>query len=136
MKKFLLILVSLLFFPTHTLYKPYDHLKSGATELALGAALLATALYSTGQTLLDCGYGYYELKKEYIRYLLELEALEQTEYQILTPTEKHFWALNQAISKIPRVFWRECVAGSFSIFTAALAYKYLNRSLHHLSHCA
>jgi hypothetical protein len=133
MKKLALSLIALLSLHPYT-YSYYtfepstsDHLQAGSLHAGIGAVLLATALYSMGETLLDCGHGYYELKKEYLRYLLELETLEHG--YILSEKEKHFWAINQMISKAPRVFWREFVAGSFSLFTAALAYKYLGKSV-------
>ncbi len=129
MKKIILAIIVCTALHLHTI--SYNHLKQGLFNGLVGSTLLAITAYSTGETLLDCGHGYYELKKEYFRYLLELEVLEHT--YIMTPREKHFWALNQAISKIPKVFWPEIIAGTFTVFTGILAYKQLGKSINHFT---
>ena len=129
MKKILLLLIATATLNTHTM--AYNHLEQGLFNGAVGSALLAASVYSAGEALLDCGHGFYELKQEYLRYLLELEALEHT--YIMTPAEKRFWAFNQALSRVPKVFWREIIAGSFTVFTGILAYKQLGRSLNHIN---
>lgn len=94
---------------------------------SIGAIFLAVSTYSASETLLDCGHRYHELKKEYIHYLQELKELDRE--RIMTDREKRFWALNQAVSKFPKVFWRELVSGSFSLFTGVLGFKFLKKSL-------
>jgi hypothetical protein len=129
MKKIILSLIACISLNTYTF--SYDHLKQGFINGTIGSALLAAATYSAGETLLDCGHGYYELKKEYLRYLLELETLEHS--YIMTSTEKHFWAVNQMLSRVPKVFWREIIAGTFTLFAGVLAYKQLGKSIHELN---
>ena len=129
MKKIVLTLVACVSLNTHPV--SYNHLKNGVVNGAIGSALLAVAVYSAGETLLDCGHGYYELKKEYLHYLLELENLG---YEfIMTPAEKHFWAVNQMLSKVPRVFWCGMIAATFARFAGILAYKQLGKSIHELN---
>ena len=105
----------------------FGHIISDSLHAALGYVLLTTAIYSAGQTLLDCGHHYYEAKIEYMRYLAALANLPYP--TILTKQEKIFWGINQMISKMPDIFWREIISGTFSIITGMLAIKYLNKSL-------
>ncbi len=95
---------------------------------AVGVLTLAGALCGLGETLLDCGHGYYEIKQEYAQYIKELEALEKDKKyheHILTENEMRFWATVQGISRIPKVFWREFFAGTASLYALGLAYKAL-----------
>jgi len=46
---------------------------------------------------------------------------------------KRFWALNKALSKIPKVFWREIISGTFTVVTGILAYHQLNKSINHIN---
>jgi hypothetical protein len=100
MKKIILIIVAFASLNTHAF--SYDHLGKAVFHGALGSAFLAASAYSAGETLFDCGHGYYELKQFYLDYLHELDALKHT--QIMSRAEKRFWAFNQMLSRVPRVF--------------------------------
>ncbi len=129
MKKIMLTLLACATLNTHAI--SYNHLGQGLVNGAIGSGLIALATYSAGETLLDGGHGYYELKQIYLSYLLELEALENS--VIMSPAEKRFWAFNQVLSRVPKIFWREIIAGSFTLFTGILAYKQFGKSIHHIN---